>query len=231
MKTLAEQVQAAHAALLIVDVQNDFVHPDGLYGRMTSAGTGDNPFFPGSGRLWEAYPLIPRAIANLRPLLAAGRAADALIVFVRAIYDPVYIAAPQKVIMEHHGLFGVQCRTDTFGAEFFDDIRPKAGAREVVVTKHRWSGFVGTDLDQVLRSNEIRTIVVTGTATSVCVESTLRDGFFHDYHVVLVEDCCADRSAERHAATVQVVGMAFGFVTTAREVMSVWAERSFDAPR
>jgi ureidoacrylate peracid hydrolase len=149
---------------------------------------------------------------------------------VRAIYDPAYVAAPQRAIMERHGLFGVQCQMDTFGADFFEDIRPKAGASEVVVTKHRWSGFVGTDLDQVLRSNEIRTTVVTGTATSVCVESTLRDGFFHDYHVVLVEDCCADRSAERHAATIQVISMAFGLVTTARKVMAAWAGRSSTLP-
>ncbi|MGH7267729.1 MAG: cysteine hydrolase family protein [Candidatus Rokuibacteriota bacterium] len=146
MKALVEQVQPGHTALLIVDVQNDFVHPDGLYGRMTAAGSGENPF------------------------LAAARAAGALIVFVRAIYDPAYIAAPQRAIMARYGLFGVQCQTDTFGADFFEDVRPKAGAREVVVTKHRWSGFVGTVLDQVLRSNEIRTIVVTALPRP-CVSS------------------------------------------------------------
>jgi ureidoacrylate peracid hydrolase len=162
MTTLAEQVRPGHTALLIVDVQNDFVHPEGLSGRLTAAGPGQNPFFPGTGRLWEAYPLIPRAIDSVRSLLAAAR----------------------------------------------------------------WSGFVGTDLDQILRSTEIRTIVVTGTATSVCIELTLRDGFFHDYHAVLVEDGCADRSAERHAATVQVVGLAFARVTTAREVMAAWGAAS-----
>ena len=221
LRTLEEQVQPRHTALLIVDVQNDFVHPEGVYGSRTESGEATS-FSPGTGHLWEAYPLIPRALTNLKALLSEARRTGVLRVFVRAIYDDEYLSPPMRVLRESHGMYRV-CQSGTPGTDFYGDIRPDGSPGEVVVTKHRLSGFQGTDLGLVLRSNGIKTIVMTGTATSGCVESTGRDGYCNDYHVVTVEDCCADRAQDRQELSMRAMGWGFGLVTSSAEVAGVWA--------
>jgi ureidoacrylate peracid hydrolase len=226
LRTLEEQIQPKHTALVIVDVQNDFVHPQGLYGTWAEKGE-TTSFFPGAGHLWEAYPLIPRALKGLESLLQAARDAGALRVFVRAIYNPEYISPPMRVLFEEHGLYGLQCQAGTFGADFYGDIRPDGSSHEVVVSKHRLSGFWGTDLDLVLRSNGVKTVLMTGTATSGCVESTSRDAFFADYYTVTVEDCCADRGQDRQDFSMRAMGWGFGHVTSSDEIRRIW---SFKGP-
>jgi nicotinamidase-related amidase len=69
-----------------------------------------------------------------------------------------------------------------------------------VLYKTRYSGFYGTDLDTVLRGRGVRSLVVTGWTTSVCVESTIRDAFVRDYRCILVEDCAAEPDGARSPA-------------------------------
>jgi ureidoacrylate peracid hydrolase len=90
------------------------------------------------------------------------------------------------------------------------------------VTKHRYSAFYNTDLDSILRSNGIRTIVLTGVATNVCVETTAREGFVRDYYVVLVSDGTATYSAQDHEATLRNIDRFFGEVATIADIVSVW---------
>jgi nicotinamidase-related amidase len=89
------------------------------------------------------------------------------------------------------------------GAEIHPAVAPRGD--EVVVTKHRVSGFHGTDLDMVLRANGIDTLVLAGIATSGVVLSTLRQAADADYRIVVVEDCCADRDAEVHRVLMMKV--------------------------
>jgi ureidoacrylate peracid hydrolase len=92
-----------------------------------------------------------------------------------------------------------------------------------VVTKHRYSGFVGTDLDLILRSHHTRSVIMTGEATNVCVETTARDAFMHDYFVAFVSDCTAATVKAAHEATLYTIGKHFGKVLTASEVIGAWA--------
>jgi ureidoacrylate peracid hydrolase len=88
-----------------------------------------------------------------------------------------------------------------------------------VITKSRYSGFAGTPLDALLRSRGIRTLLMAGIASNVCVESTLRDAYFHEYWPVMIEDATMPAgSAEIQRATVYNVTTFFGWVSTAREV-------------
>jgi len=73
---------------------------------------------------------------------------------------------------------------------------------DVVVVKHRVSAFTGTDLEMILRANEIDTLVLFGIATSGVVLSTLLEAFDADYRLAVIKDCCADRDAELHACLV-----------------------------
>jgi ureidoacrylate peracid hydrolase len=83
---------------------------------------------------------------------------------------------------------------------------------DIVVLKTRYSGFAGTQLDSVLRAREIRYLVFVGIATNVCVESTLRDAYFHEYWPLLVRDGALQAGPpEAHTATVFNVESFFGW--------------------
>ncbi|HUH62415.1 MAG TPA: isochorismatase family cysteine hydrolase [Terracidiphilus sp.] len=90
---------------------------------------------------------------------------------------------------------------------------------EVVVTKHRIGAFAGTDLEMILRANDIGTLVLLGIATSGVVLSTLLHAVDADYHVVVVKDCCVDQDAEVHAALVEKVFPRLATVTVAAELI------------
>ena len=87
------------------------------------------------------------------------------------------------------------------------DIHPAVAPEsdEVVITKHRISAFSGTDLDMILRANEIDTIVLFGIATSGVVLSTLLHACDADYRVIVVKNCCTDTDLDVHTALTDKV--------------------------
>ena len=92
----------------------------------------------------------------------------------------------------------------------------------MIVTKHRYGAFEGTDLDLVLRSRGIRTVIMTGVATNVCVETTARQAFLKDYYVVFTSDCSAPFSQAAHDATLYNIDQFFGEVVTSEQIMACW---------
>ena len=218
LRTLEQQIDPKHTALVVVDVQNDFVHPRGVAKRPEYKSYRADP-----SELWKETPLLPRMIERIPRILDSARRAGCLIVFVRGIYDPQYVSDSYAARLEIRDMYGNLCQFGTWGADFFGDIRPQEGPREVTITKHRYSAFWGTDLDLILRSNNIKTVVMTGVATSVCVESTTRDAFFNDYYVVMVDDACADYFQEAHDATLSIIRRSFGFVVSAADMVELWS--------
>ena len=93
---------------------------------------------------------------------------------------------------------------------------------EPVITKHRISAFAGTDLEMILRANEIDTLIMMGIATSGVVLATLLDGSDADYRVLVVKDCCADQDAEVHACLTGKVFPRLARVVTAAELTAGW---------
>ena len=105
---------------------------------------------------------------------------------------------------------------DTWNTEILPALTPQDG--DLVVPKHRFSGFFETNLDASLRERGITSLVFTGCTTSICVESTLRDAFFRDYRCLLLEDCTAEPIGSNlphsnHDASVRVIETLFGWVT------------------
>ncbi len=101
-----------------------------------------------------------------------------------------------------------------------------------MVKKHRYSAFVDTDLDLVLRSLGVKTLIMTGVATNVCVESTARDGCFHDYYVVFLSDCTATNDGPAaQEATLENMRRHFGVVASADEVVAAWQRQPVGAGR
>ena len=111
------------------------------------------------------------------------------------------------------------CLEGSWGADFYR-VEPEAG--EPIVIKHRYSAFVDTDLELILHSRGIKSVILTGVATNVCVESTARDAYMRDYYVTFVDDCSAAYDPAKHAATLINMADHFGVVTTADEVMEAW---------
>ena len=201
--TLPERVDPATTALIVVDVQNDFCHSD-------------SPLAKIGFDMTAAQEMVP----NLLHLVDAARGAGATIVWVKMIhteYTMSPVSAEQR--MRKRPNAQLICLEGSWGAEFYR-VEPEAG--EPVVVKHRYSAFVDTDLELILRSRGIKSVVLTGVATNVCVESTARDAYMRDYYVTFVDDCSATYDAAKHAATLRNMDDHFGVVTTSRAIMEAW---------
>jgi nicotinamidase-related amidase len=136
-------------------------------------------------------------------LLEAARKAGMRVVYIvvgfRAGYPEVSARNQSFAPVRQSGRFA----EGSAGTEVHAAVAPKPG--EVVVTKHRVSAFAGTDLDMILRSNGIETLVLAGIATSGVVLSTVRHAADADYRLVVVEDCCRDLDAEVHRVLMEKV--------------------------
>jgi ureidoacrylate peracid hydrolase len=207
--TLEEKLNPKHTAVLVVDVQNDFCHPDGHF-----ANSGVDGFCDIS----MASPMK----ANLVPFLDAAHKSLAMVVFIKAIYDTIYVSAPCAEKFVEMGFYGKACLSGTWGAEYWEGICPTGMPREIEVIKHRYSAFQGTDLDLILRSNEVKTLIMTGVATSGCVDSTARDGFFRDYYIILASDCMADFTLEKHEMAIIKLNSTFGHIVQSSEIIRIW---------
>jgi len=173
--------------------------------------------------------MMPAMAASLHQLIDAARHHGMLIIWVRATYDAVDTSAALAETYNRRGFHQSQCLEGSWGADWYC-VAPQNAANEVVLTKHRFSPFWDTAIDLYLRSNGIRSVLVTGVVTSGCVESTVRDAFFNDYYTVVAEDCVAEASADRHRNALIKMAQAFGLVVPAAEIMQVWDGNAHNAP-
>jgi ureidoacrylate peracid hydrolase len=200
LQTLEAQVAPQHAAVLVVDMQNDFCAEGGYLQKQR----GYDVAFAG------------QVAAAIDEVVTKARARGVPVFWIQSIYDFKYLATPHIVKRREEGC----CMEGSWGADFFT-LKPAADER--IVTKHHFSAFHGSSLDDHLRKLGTRTLVVTGVATNVCVDSTLRDGFFLGYHIVLLEDCVGSNSKAGHDGTLATVRNNIGLVTTSAQVLETWS--------
>jgi ureidoacrylate peracid hydrolase len=125
-------------------------------------------------------------------------------------------------MLERHARTGLgidHCQSGTWGAEFFR-VAPRDD--ELVITKHRYSAFKDTELGALLRAQRVESLILAGITSNVCVESTARDAYMLDYHVVFLSDGSATYQAEAHEATLANIRRAFGIVASVSEVIEAW---------
>jgi ureidoacrylate peracid hydrolase len=102
--------------------------------------------------------------------------------------------------------------------QIIDELKPQPG--EIVIDKQRYSGFVNTELDTILRTYNIKYLMFIGLATNICVDSTLRDAYFREYFPILISDGCGNSGPEfTQEATVWNVTKVFGWVTTCHDLV------------
>jgi ureidoacrylate peracid hydrolase len=202
LTTLAQKVDPALAAVLVIDMQNDFCHTDGAAGK-----NGSN------------LAMVQSMAPTLARFIDAARVAGTPVIFVRTFHGP---DSDSEAWLERRRQRSntefVNCVEGTWGADWYG-VAPVAG--EDVVIKHRWSAFVRSELEELLQRRGIKSLILTGTATNGCVEATARDGFMLDFYSVLVSDCTAAASPERHWAALE--GMrAVGVTAPSQEIMACW---------
>jgi nicotinamidase-related amidase len=208
---LSEIIDPAHTALLIVDMQRDFVLAGGSFDRF--------------GVDLTMYPPVIERIADL---LAAARHAGVMLVFIqmtvlpgRASDSPAQIRFNLRLHDGRHGTAEPLTYTldGSEGQQFVPGLEPEDG--ELVVKKYRSSAFWGTNLDLLLRSNGIKSVVVTGCTTEGCVESTARDAMFSDHYVVIATDAVASDDRSQHEASMYLMAHRFDLATT-DAIREIW---------
>ena len=117
----------------------------------------------------------------------------------------------------------------TWGAEIIDELKPQPG--DITIKKQRYDGFFGTNLDLTLRTLDIKYLLFVGTATNICVESTIRHAFFLDYFPILVSDAVSHMGPSiTHQATLLNVQSTFGWVTTSDNLLHAIGHNPNSAP-
>jgi nicotinamidase-related amidase len=203
------ELDVSCAALIIVDMQNDFLHPDGAFGQRAR-------------RLPErlaGMSLLAATIPTVKRLLDGFRDAGRPIVHTITTFQPNY--ADAQLPHGRHGLTSdgrALLLEGSWGAQIVDELAPRRG--EYVVAKKGYGGFANPTLNTILRFCGVTTCVVAGITTAICVSSTIRGGVEYNYRMVLVEDAVAEQSREMHEAEVKILERGFADLTSTSEVVA-----------
>ena len=192
----------SRTALLVVDMQNAFVDPDGALGVATAAGV---------------VPTINRLAEGLRDQ-------GCTIAWVRTTFSP-HGRGRWNGYFERvaPGDGGEALRANFYpgapGHAFWPGLQRRP--TDLVVDKDRFSAFVegASDLETLLRARGIDTLVITGTLTNVCCESTMRDAMMRDFQCILIGDGCAARSDAEHLGSLENAARFFGDVMDSGDVL------------
>jgi ureidoacrylate peracid hydrolase len=197
-------------ALLVIDMQNDFVSPGGYSHRQ--------------GKPCEPMQAI---IPNIQSLLY-GLPKEVKRIYIVTAREPdgsdchwrFHKILPKQVHHSHEGQ-RVECNVlrGTWGAEIVDPLKP--GPEDHIFCKRRNSAFYQTDLEMCLRCWGIDTLIFTGVAAEICVETTLRDAFIRDFDIVAVSDAIASWDTEAFQAMLRLTAQNFGMVLPSIEIRKI----------
>jgi ureidoacrylate peracid hydrolase len=219
-------IDPAQSAVIVVDMQNDFGSEGGMFALAGIDISG-----------------IRKAIACTARVLAAARRAGVGIVYLKMGFQsdlsdaggpdtPNWIKhRPLRVgeaTMAPDGTASRILIRDTWNTEVVPELAPESG--DIVLYKHRYSGFYETDLHNILKSRSIKNLIFSGCTTSVCVESTIRDAMFRDYACLLLADCTAEPigyglARSNHDASLLVIQTLLGWVSESAEFITALEEQ------
>ncbi len=220
-------IDTHRSALVVIDMQNDFGSPGGMFDRAGIDISG-----------------IRQAIAPTKKAIAAARESGIPIVYVKMGFRPDLSDAgapgsPNRIkhVRVHAGKTvqapdGTESRIlirDTWNTDIVSELAPEPG--DIIVYKHRFSAFFETELDNILKRLNAEYLIFTGCTTSVCVESTIRDAMFRNYMCVLLEDCTAEPignglSRSNHEASVLVLQTLFAWISSSEKLIQALESRA-----
>ena len=207
------EVDFKKSAVVVVDMQNAFASKGGMLD-IAQVDITD----------------ASRVIRVLRSVIEAARRIAVAVVYLRMAYKPdlsdsggpnspnFHKELAMSLMCSRPELKGKVLTEGTWDAEIVEDLAPQP--TDLVITKTRYSGFAGTPLDSQLRMRGIQYLFFAGIATNVCVESTLRDAYFHDYWPILLRDAAMPAGPPAaHDATLFNVESFFGWTITSEELL------------
>ncbi len=202
LKELKEIVNPAHTALIIIDPQCDFCSSEGFM-----------------AKLGLDMSRIQAAVPRLNNFIEQCRRAGVLVVWVKEIF------AEKKMLPNVKAIWGGGdnwiIKEGGPGIEWHEEMTPpKEG--EPLVTKWNYDAFENTELDLLLRSSGIKTLLMTGFTANVCVETSARHGFIKGYYIVAVSDCTDAPTKEEHESAMFNMKVYFGKVATSDEIAALW---------
>lgn len=199
-KTLKKPLDPEKTALLIIDMQNDFVSEKGYLGLRG-----------------QDLSMVRKTIPSMVKLLDFFRKNRMQVIYTQTLHyrytntENWVSRTPQK------SLDPSICIPGTWGAEIIEELKPKED--EAIVGKHRYDAFLNTDLHTVLRAGGIENIVIVGTQTNLCVDTTARTSYMMDYVTILAEDCVSTPETELHQPIIDNYRKNFGYVMGSSEIM------------
>jgi ureidoacrylate peracid hydrolase len=174
-------------------------------------------------------------IENSRRITEAARKAGCKVIYLKMSYSPDYSdsGGPESphwhkelglVMMRRNPeLWGKFLTEGSWDEEICAELKPEPG--DIVVRKQRYSGFAGTNLDLILKTHHIKYCIYTGVATNVCVESTLRDGYFLDYWPIIISDAVNHTGPSiTQESTLWNIEAVFGWVITTDDFLKAISE-------
>jgi nicotinamidase-related amidase len=199
------EFQPASCALVIIDMQRDFVDPGGF-----------------GEALGNDVSLLRKAIAPTRSVLDAARRREMLVIHTREGHRPDLSDLPSSKKLRGRlkngigdpGPMGRILVRGEYGHDIVDELKPAPG--EPVVDKPGKGAFYATDLDSMLRNRGIRSLVVCGVTTEVCVNSSVREANDRGYDCLVLEDCVGSYFPEFQRAALEMIkaqGGIFGWVS------------------
>jgi len=174
-------------ALLVVDMQNGFCHPEGSFARIGMGLEGADT-----------------AVRNAAVAVAQARRAALPVVFTRHLYRPGRADEGRSLKHNSPALAGIDgLNAGTWDAEVVDELG--CGRGDLIVDKVRFDAFQWTSLEPLLRGLDVAELVVCGVVTNICVETTVRSAFMRDFPVTLLADCCAAKTRRLHELSLEVL--------------------------
>lgn len=184
---------ARRRALLVIDMQNLFCHPEGAVATMVG------PLH----RIEETVPRVAAAIAD-------ARARGDQVVYTRHCYDANYLnAGPNFAGMNPMGVTGVELMkrgafiAGNWDTAVLDEVAPAAG--DTVIDKTRYDAFLGTPLESMLRGLGVEELDLCGVVTNVCVETTTRSAYMRDFRCVVLSGACTAGTQRRHETALEAI--------------------------
>jgi ureidoacrylate peracid hydrolase len=197
-----EPVDRKKSALLVIDMQNGFCDPEG-----------------GLSKAGLDVSAMTAVVPKVRQLVEACRELRLPIMWSLQQHLPEDTTQRTRRVPSHIQKRKVAPPTPrgTWHAELVPSLKEVSRPEDYFIVKHRFSMFYSTTLDSVLRMLSISHLIVSGVATNVCVESTVRDAYYRDFDVTVIEDCVAGTMLDLHQATLKNVEIYLGELVSLNE--------------
>lgn len=203
---LPPMIDPSRTALVVIDIQEDFVSPTGAAGQ------------------WGIdLGILDAPLDKCDALIAAARAKGVTLAFARVVTKAETDSDALKALHRRKGRPPEAldiCRVGTPGVDYYR-VKPQAG--DIEVEKLLYSSFVGTDFDARLRARGIDTLVIIGFTTDCCVDCTARDAFHLNYDVFIVSDACGAYDANLHYGALNGLSKNCALLTDTQAVLDAWS--------